>query len=61
MRRLKQVPGATIHCCVCLNQDRSSAAVTLIKGFAVCAEHVALVSRREFDITHLTVQQGKSL
>jgi hypothetical protein len=40
-----------IHCCICLNQKGTLiAASTVVKGYAVCAEHVDLVSRPDFDI-----------
>jgi hypothetical protein len=53
---LKPPKGVTIHCCVCLNQNRWTPATTIIKGYACCDEHVELVSRPDFDIFHLRAE-----
>lgn len=51
--RQDQSDKPTIRCCVCLNQGRRTAMATIVKGYAVCDEHVELVSRPDFDIFHL--------
>lgn len=50
-----------IHCCICLNRGgERKAADTIVKGYAVCEAHVALVSRPEFDIFKLGGRQTRS-
>jgi hypothetical protein len=51
-----------ISCCVCLNRGKRESAATIVKGYAVCGEHVALVALPDFDIFHLIAarEQGKA-
>jgi hypothetical protein len=46
-----------IHCAICLNRGQDVAATTLVKGYAVCQEHMELVSRPNFDIFDLIVKR----
>lgn len=50
--RLKnQQPAPFVACCICLNQRGERVPyVTVIHGYAVCEQHVSLVSQPEFDI-----------
>jgi hypothetical protein len=49
-------PG--IHCCICLNREAGRVqAVTIVKGYAVCEEHVELVSNPGFDIFKIKSQR----
>jgi hypothetical protein len=51
-----------IHCCICLNFSGDLIqAVTIIKGYAVCDEHVDLVSRGEFDIFKLGPRKKRAV
>lgn len=56
-------PLAKVHisCCICLNQGRRTQMTTIIKGYAVCDEHVALVSQPHFDIFSLVGGARKSV
>jgi len=43
-----------VACCVCLNlQGDRIPMVTIVKGYAVCEEHIQLVSAPGFDIFRL--------
>jgi hypothetical protein len=49
MRPGEIAPG--IGCCICINQKkRRISATTVVKGYAVCDEHVELVSNPDFNI-----------
>jgi hypothetical protein len=53
--RLKNQPpdniAPFIACCICLNQRGERVPYsTIIKGYAVCDQHISLVSQPEFDI-----------
>jgi hypothetical protein len=42
------------HCCVCLNGHQGRVPATrLVKGYAVCEEHVEEIRQQDFDITKL--------
>ncbi len=42
-----------IHCAICLNRGKMVAAITVVKSYAVCKQHVELVSKPGFDIWQL--------
>jgi hypothetical protein len=50
VKLLREVAGVTIHCCVCLNQGRNTAAVTVAAGYAVCEAHIELVAQPGFNV-----------
>lgn len=47
-----------IHCAVCVNQGKMVAAITIVKGYASCAQHVELVSKPDFDIFQLKTSKS---
>ena len=51
--QLQTPPGTHISCCVCLNRGKRVSAVSVVKGYAVCSEHVDLVAKPGFDIFRL--------
>lgn len=64
MARLKNQrpdPAANfIACCICLNQRGERVPhSTVVKGYAVCDQHISLVSQPEFDI--FTLGRGRQL
>lgn len=61
MAKLLSGPGR-IGCCVCLNRGgKRVEATTVVKGYAVCANHVDLVSQPEFDIFAIGKQERRVL
>ena len=42
-----------VHCCICLQQGKQVDYETVVHGYAVCAQHVELVSQPGFDIMSL--------
>ena len=53
MRKLRQIESVTVHCAICFNQGKQVPAFSIVKGYAVCADHVKLVSKPKFDIFDL--------
>jgi hypothetical protein len=47
-------PPGTIGCCLCLNiKGKRVAASTIVKGYAVCDDHIMVVAEPHFDIMRL--------
>jgi hypothetical protein len=54
--RIRRKPNAHINCAVCFNRGKRTKddeELTIVKGYAVCADHVQLVSQPGFDIFSL--------
>jgi hypothetical protein len=46
-----------VHCCICVNQGKQTEYETVVNGYAVCADHMELVSQPGFDIMSLLLQR----
>lgn len=54
-------PPGVIHCCVCLNQRKERLpATTIVKGYAVCDDHIELVGHTGFSIFKLGPGQQRT-
>jgi len=54
--RIRRKPGVHINCAVCFNQGKRTKddeELTIVKGYAVCVDHVRLVAQPNFDIFSL--------
>lgn len=45
-----------VHCCICLNLGKRVEAITSIRGYMICEEHVELVQNRDFNF--LSIMQA---
>jgi hypothetical protein len=43
-----------LRCCICLQQNNpTSRANTIVRGYAVCTIHIGLAAQPDFDLTQL--------
>jgi hypothetical protein len=48
-------PPGVISCCLCLNiKGKRVPATTIVKGYAVCDDHVMVVAEPHFDLFRLS-------
>jgi hypothetical protein len=48
-------PPGVISCCLCLNiKGKRVAATTIVKGYAVCDDHIQVAAEPRFDLFRMT-------
>jgi hypothetical protein len=52
-------PPGVISCCLCLNiKGKRIPATTIVKGYAVCDDHIAVAAEPHFDIMRLSKRRS---